>query len=554
MKNKDIKGFIESMIDKNSKNLEIRKSIWNKELDTDIYPRETYKPKKISKEQEFIIKLIFYLNYISINNLKAILSPLMNSSQVEYILDELKDSGFLECKKRGYYGSFYYLTHYGLEKVTGLKSEGKYPLTNISNCTLESQDYRHIYLVELVIQRVLARLNSVYNSLTSENREGYITTLFIKNISFDLMMKRPDRTAYLKSIGYTSEEIVYLNSLKSYYLEKERVRYTEKVLAAKAEVLGKDKYFKAYKRMFNETKDTFGRYNLLHDLIRNDLRFNYFDCIKKTIYDEINKGGKICGKRHNLIFYQTEDIRQGIYTFAQLVAKANGIKEPQKPSFIMYDRLITEYLEVIRSRNAICNNLRKNLKKGAITAEEVPYYNELMEHITEQKKLREEAQENYHKNKIYVTFTDSKAKMNAEDRPIITLYELSRRNVFIGDVAQKVDSKGKYFLDITVVKIDRNKDLKNFKSSGLRRDYFGVCEKLKSIGDEMGITVNVNYIYCYPKGSTIVGYEERFKKIFDNGGTSNSNMIGADRFIVKELKPYIPIDKYMEQINKMIIF
>lgn len=559
MKKKDINGFVESMIDRNSQNLEIRKSIWNKEID--IMIPHNHRVKRISKEQEFIIKLIFYLEYISSNNLKAILSPIMNANQVDYIVGELIETKLLICIKRGYYGSFYCLSKFCLEQITGVKNEGEYVLKNISDCTLESQDYKHIYLAEMVIKKVLDRLNKNFNNMSVEAKEGYINSLFIKNISFDLMMERPDRTAYLKSIGYNDKTIKMVNDLKGYYSERERNRYKDKVLSAGAETLGYDKYYKSYKKMFYETKDTFEKYNLLHDLIETDYTFDYFECIKQVIYPEIIvpivKDGVTQnmdkGRKHNLLRYQTSDVRQGIYTLAQLVARDNGIKG-KLPDVIKNDKEISDYLDRISSLNAICMNLRRNLKKGEITEAEAPYYSELMKYIKQYENLKAETQKTYNERKKVVTFYDSKSAINEEDRPIITLRALELRNVFIGNIEKKIAKNGVSYLDITVVNIDSTKDLKNFKSSGLRRDYFGICEKLKSIKDDIDITVNINYIYCYPEGSNIVGYENRLKRIFDNSSTSNANMQGADKFIIKELKPYTPKNVYMEKINKMIIF
>lgn len=552
MKKKDFNGYIESMVNNNSKNLEIRKSIYNKEIE--IMIPHNHKVKRISREQEFIIKLIFYLEYISINNLKTILSPVMNSLKVDYIVSELTDAKLLKCRKKGFYGSFYYLSKYCIELITEEKSEGKYAITDISNTTLESQDYRHLYLAEMVIQRVLSRLNTVYNNLTKEERKGYITGLFIKNVSFDLMMKRADRSAYLKSIGYLDNEIKMVDSLKSYYSEKERNRYKDKVINSKAEILGYSDYFESYKKMFIETQDTFSKYILLYDLIRIDTEFDYFDCIKKAVFFEVKDGTTkniVYGKKHNLIRYQTSDVRQVINVYAQLVATENG-KKGKIPEVIRIDKEITELVDEIQFRNAICINLRKNLDTREISEAEAPYYRELMNYINEQEEKKKDAQENYNKKKLQATFIDSKAKIHEEDRPLITIKALELRNVFIGNVEKKVSKNGVSYLDITVVNIDRTKDLKNFKSSGLRRDYFGVCEKLKSIGDELGITVVINYIYCYPKGSNIVGYEKRFNKIFENG-TSNTSMKGADKFVIKELKSFVPLNEYMERVNKLII-
>ena len=126
------------------------------------------------------------------------------------------------------------------------------------------------------------------------------------------------------------------------------------------------------------------------------------------------------------------------------------------------------------------------------------------------------------------------------------------RNIFIKDIALRKNKQDKVVLFVSVVNIDRNKEIKNFKSNNLRRDYFGVCEMLKNIEDDLGISVYIEYTYCYPQGSNIVGYEQKFERIF-RSEYSNTNMIGADKFIVKKLEEYVPYDEYMEKINKTII-
>lgn len=551
-KTKNIEQYIEQIKENTTKNLNIKKEVWDKEIE--ILIPSGCKVKQISKEQLFIIKLIFYLDYISIANLKTILSPFMNERRAELEIGELTKAKLLNCKKKGYYGSFYYLSKYCLKLITGEKAEGEYPLNTISNCTLETQDYRHLYLSEMVIGSVLDRLKQIYKDMPANTKEAYFTALFIKNISFDLMLTLPNRESHLKDLGYSDKEIERVCSLKTYSLS-EREKYLKAIQKNKGEILGYIEYYNSYKNYFNKGMSIFEKYNLLYSLIDIDKEFDYFSCVVKTVRGLIDSNS---GKRvsHNLIKHQTAELRQGISALSQFVANKNGLTT-KIPDTLIADNKISEYQDEIQLYNAICINLKKTqngyTKKGVLNEDEVPFYQETMKYLTAYTNKKNQVQEEYNKYKRIASFNDSKAQINAEDRPIIYLKGLELRNIFVRDIAMRKNKQGKAILFISVVNIDRNKEIKNFKSNNLRRDYFGVCEMFKNIESELGITVYIEYTYCYPEGSNIIGYEEKFEKIFKNE-SSNSNMIGADKFIVKRLEKYVPYSEYMESINKAIIY
>lgn len=551
MQYRNIEEYIEQIKVSTSKNTAIKKEIWDKEVEI-IIPSGC-KVKQISKEQLFIIKLIFYLDYISITNLKTILSPIMNESKVELVVGELTEAKLLKHMKKGYYGTFYYLSKYCLKLLTGEKAEGEYPLNHISNCTLEVQDYRHLYLSEMVVEKVLSRLLEVFEDYSPKKQQGYITSQFIKNISFEMMLLKPDREEYLRSLGYSDKEINRVNNLKT-YSSNEREKYYKAVAANMGEVLGSGDFYSAYEKLFYEKKrPVFERYNLFYGLIAWDLDYDYFSLIVQTVRG-LNRNGQIT---HNIIKHQTLELRNTINAATEFIVK-NSRREPIESNTLVIDRKISEFQAQIQLCNAICINLKKAqngyTKKGILTESDVPVQNEIIKYLSAYTDKKNEIQRLYNQYKIRAAFNDSKAQINAEDRPIIYLKGLELRNVFIKNVSvKKSESKG-LEIYIEVVNIDRNRELKNFKSSNLRRDYFGVCEMLKNIGNDLDIPVKVNYTYCYVEGSNIIGYEDKFKKIFDNNGTSNSNMIGADKFKVYELKKYIPYYEYMEKLNSMIIY
>ena len=530
-----------------SKNAQIKKEVWEKDIS--IFIPDGRKIKSIDEVQIFILKLIFYLDYISITNLKTILNPVVNERKADALIKELVDSDLLKLKKKGYYGTFYYLSKYCLRLLTGEKAEGEYPLKNISNPTLESQDYRHRYLAQLIIKTVLIRLEKVFSNMSPDAKEGFLTHLFVENISFDLMRKLPDTESHLSGLGYEINDIKRVIELKSYG-KSEREKYRERVLAHKADILGYDRYFSQYKMMIAKEQHIFARYNILYDLISLDKDFDYFDCIKKTIKET---GSNVSG--HNLIKYQTGEVRQKIAGLLQYAMRENGL-EPSIAETLKIDKGIQDYQDRIYLYNAICINLKKNqnnhIKNGEICEDEIPFYNQAIKSLKKYMRLKEKTQEEYNGYKKAALFTDSQADINEEDRPVIYLRGLEFRNVFIGNVELKTDKKKQVYLKISIVKIDRNKEQKNFKASNLRRDYYGVCEMLKAIENETGIKIDIEYTYCYPEGSNITNYKIKLDRIFKNT-SSNSNMVGADKFMIEELKSYVPYDEYMKKINGRFI-
>lgn len=548
---KNIESYIEDIKTNTTKNMKIKKEVWNKKVE--ILIPSGCKVKQISKEQLFIIKLIYYLDYISGKNLKTILSPIMNERKAELEIGELSKMKLIKFKKKGYYGTFYYLSKYCLKLLTDEKSEGEYPLNTISNCTLETQDYRHLYLSEMVVGSALNRLRQVYKELPNNTKEAYFTALFIKNISFDLMLKLPDRESYLKGIGYSEMDIKKVVGLKTYGLS-EREKYIKAIQKSKSNILGYNEYYKAYKNHFGAENTIFEKYNALYSLIELDKDFDYFSLVERTVRGLFDNEA-ITGVRHNLIKHQTKELRQGLSIMSQIVANKNGLKS-KVPDSIVADGKISDYQDSIQLYNAICINLKKTqngyTKSGIIGEDEVPFYQETIKYLSLYTDKKNETQEEYNKYKRIVSFNDSKAALNPEDRPIIYLKGLELRNIFIKDIALRKNKQDKVVLFVSVVNIDRNKEIKNFKSNNLRRDYFGVCEMLKNIENDLGISVYIEYTYCYPQGSNIVGYEQKFERIFRNE-YANTNIKGADKFIVKRLEEYVPYDEYMKKINKIII-
>lgn len=547
---KDTESYIQQIKENYSKNMQIKKEVWNKDIEIMI-PHNT-KVKRINEVQVFIIKLIYYLDYISITNLKTILSPIMNDRKADATIRELTEANLLKSQKKGYYGTFYYLSKYCLKLITGENSGGEYPLRNISNCTLESQDYRHLYLAETVIRKVLNRLEEVYKNMSKEAKTGYATSLFIENVSFDLMLRHKDRQQFLRQIGYDEKDIKRIEKLKS-YSKSEREKYRDVVLSGDKKILGYDKYFDAYKSLLDEKEDIFSRYNIYYNLITYDKDFDYFNCIKNTIRSNILKEEKN-GVSHNLIKYHTDNLRKGILSISQIAMIKNGDK-PKVSETLQTDKRIQDYQDKIWLYNAICINLKRNLsryiKKEAINEVELSVYQDILRCLNKYTELKIKTQKEYNEYKKVAEFIDTKAAINEEDRPIIYLKALELRNVFISNLELKKDKSNRYYVKVFVINIDRNKILKNFKTANLRRDYFGFCEMLKNIENELGIKIYIEYTYCYPEGSSIINYEAKFDKIFKSC-LSNSNMVGADKFIIKELKPYVPYPEFMERLNRIL--
>ena len=227
------------------------------------------------------------------------------------------------------------------------------------------------------------------------------------------------------------------------------------------------------------------------------------------------------------------------------------------------DKVLAELQEKIQIYNAIVINIRKLLKpytstdetkRKTLNEDEVPYYERLLSLLDKYSGYMEQTQKEFDKKKRFASFSDSQAALNSEDKPTMSIKNFEVRNVYISDMKIKTSKKNmKNYLEIQVVSIDRNTVLKNFKSDILRRNYYGYCQLLHSIGEELGITVVVKYTYCYPEGSNITNYEMKFDKIFKANDLSGA-IKGADFFYIKELKKYKPYSEAMSELNKRIIY
>lgn len=542
MKKINIEEYISTMEKNGKRNAEIKKEIWDKEVHI-IIPNGN-RVKEISREQLFVMKLIFYLDYISITNLKIILSPLMNESKAENMINELVECDLLKFAKKGFYGTFYYLSKYGLGKLTGEKSEGEYPITNISNATLEAQDYKHLYLAEIIIYEIVSNVVLPYVKENSAYEEKNIRNLYLKNIAFDLMRMLPDtdRRAHLGALGYSEKEISRVEALKT-YSPKEREKYAIAVYKKNDDkyILGYESYFERYKNLLMSKRAPFYVEHVYYDFILSDKKTDYLSIIEQTVRGVISEEN---GVRHNMIKYQTEELRKGITYYANKVRKKNGLSSKESYT-VQMDRRIDLYLERINILNAICVNLKRTqegyIKSGVLHEDELPYYEQTIEYLKKYTDKKYSVKKEYLEEKKMVLFKDTKSKINEESRAMKYLTGFENKNVFVRKVEPKVNKDGKCVLHIVIVNIDRNKSLKNFNASRLRRDYFGILEFFQSIRDELEIPIFIEYIYCYPEGSNITGYEDRLKKIFNDGNNAQANKQLADKFVVKEIKKYIPV-------------
>ena len=548
---KNVKTLINNIEENFSNNMQLKKEIWDKDIVILIPSGKDI--KQISKEQLFILKLIFHMDYINSRYLGIILSPICSQNKIDEMINELVEFDLLKWKKKGYYGVYYYLSSRCMKKMTDNKLSTEYTINSISNTTLEVQDSRQLFLSYMVIEAVQHRLINLFNNMDSDSKEGYILSLFIKNISFNLMLKMEDRDLYLKELGYCEKEINRINSVKSYNMV-EREKFKNKMLLAEGQALGYNDYYTRYKNYIREQKDLSFKYYFLYDLIALDSTFDYFKCINDTVRGEI-KSKNVKAVKHNIVKNQTAELRQGLAYLSQLVMKENGLN-PEVSNTLIIDKTIAEYQEKMLVLNVICTNLTRNLKgfnkDKDIDLDTLEFYNEISKCLGNYKDALKALQDKYNDYKKVAEFNDSKAEINPEDRPIICIKAFELRNVFIKNIEQINSKDGKTILKVSIANIDKTKNIKNFNNSMLRRDYFGICEFIKNIEADSDIKVYIDYTYYYLEGSNISNYEERLKRIFSNT-SSNANMIGADKLVVKELKNFPTYIECMEKLNRIFI-
>lgn len=546
----DIKQYVNDMENNSKLNYKIKKEMWDKELRILIPVKKDV--KELDRIQVFILKLIYHMDYFNRDLLITMLSPALAKSKIENKINELLEADLLREENRTQLGKYLYLTKRCIKKMTDAKGEGEYSIKKISNCTLEVQYYRQLFLTEMVIENVVNYLTEVFNKLDENVQNNYLLVLFVKNISFDLMIKLNNRDEYLRELGYTENELIRVNNIKSYSIQ-DREKYKKAVLSKNNKILGFNEYFEPYKNYMRSQKEIFQKYNFLFELISLKKNYDFFEnCVYKTVRGKVNNKDFVV---HNVVKNQTKELREGIEYLAQDSMKRNEL-EPIKSNTLITDNKINDYQVRLNIYKAISSNLNKIKEKyrnkEILSEEEISIYEELVEAYKRNDELIKSLQNEYNNYKKIATFNDSIATINTEEKPVIHLKALELRNVFIKNVEQKKDKSGKILLKISVVNVDNHTQIKGFRQSTIRRDYFGVCELIKNIENELGIKIFIEYIFRYPEGSNITDYEGKFERMFKNA-SGNSQMIGADKFIVKMLSKYIPYEEYMSGINDIFV-
>ena len=556
--------YIKNVLETNSKTMEIKKNAWNKDLSKEkVIINNSI--ADMPREMALMIKIIFYLDYISDVNLRTITLPILSDNRFKVYMKVLKNMKLIKEYKKGLGKCFYQLGTRGYDLLSDKEfssknvSSKRNSLSGRSNATIEDNDLRAAFLGEKVLEEVVKRFEKKLSEFSADERESYILNLFIQNISFnivaDSITSNPSMQNHLSDLGFTENEELQFFKMKNYNLSLRKTysnKVQSKMLNEACIPLGYEEYYQSYKDYINKTKGIFERYFFFSQIQEFDTEIDYITLISNTIKSYIQDNPNT-GNASNLIKYQTDDVRNRLLFCLEDLAKRNG-NEVNISNKLKLDDDVYKLNNDISISNAIISNLKRMEKSMRTSKEANPEdYKKLVDLIEVWEKKRQDKQKEYANKRTTLEFTDPISKRGA-GKPLIAIYELERKNVLISNILRKKDSKtGKYFLEVDLVKLDREKNIENFSSFQQRRDYFGPEEFFDVIADETGVDIKVVYTYCYPEGSRILDYESRLDKIFTNKGLANTTIKAPDELHIHKIENRLSYDEYMANINKKIL-
>lgn len=527
----------------------IRDSIWDKEIDITISPKSKCTISKLNDEEIFLVKVLFYMGFASNQVLKLLFSPIWNSNKYDYEIRKLTDAGILMIQDRGYIGNVIYLSKRVINILYDNKNHDKHDAIK-GEQALENQYYRHILLVESVIKNVLSILEEVWQQKTDKEKLIYTNRQFYKNITYDLASKLADynKKEFLQNLGYTDAEIKRFMSNRRYAIT-EREKFYKKLKARKdkSSLLGKDSYFEKYQEYFEKTTDYLIKYYFLYELIEESTDIDFFELLKAAIRPEVKNKDTFIGVKNNLLKYQTDNLRNVLEQGAKVLQIKNS-EEQNPPIVLKYDLAVDNNLDIMRMYNMIKTNLLNRQtalhNKGTLCESEVDELDMIVSNLERIDGIREKLSAESKDAKRYLTFHDTNKVSTSDNLPIVYLGNLEKKQVFITDIKTRKDDKGRYKLIIDVSKIYRNKNANGLNNAGFRADYFGTCEFLKKISDD----VIINFTILFTDESILKEQELKCKAVINN-----TKMIGADSITIKAIKEFKDYASVMEEINKNIL-